>query len=277
MPSQKQDEPIWQQITQTGQLDGRPIILFDSIDSTNTRACALAKEGAKTGTVIIANTQHKGRGRLGKAWNSPKGTGLYFSIISRPHLAPADLSKITLSVGLALRNAVAEVCGIETLLKWPNDLLFEQKKMAGVLTEATLHTGGSPTVRLRSYATVIIGVGLNVNTAPSAFPTDLANRATSMFIAAGEHFDRGAVLKAILNEIEEEIERLANNDFKGILADWKNHDATYGQQLTWLTPKGDKVTGLSLGPDDDGLLHIQDATGTIHPVLSGNLEIIPRQ
>ncbi len=265
MTSPQQNEPIWQQITQDLRLDGRPLILFDTIDSTNSRALALASEGAESGTILIAQTQSKGRGRLGRSWESPRGTGLYFSIITRPQLPPADLSKITLAVGLALRNGVAKVCGIKPLLKWPNDLLFEQKKMAGILTEANIDTEGKPTV--------VIGIGLNVNTPATVFPAELANHATSMCIAAGRNFDKGVVLTVILHEIEREIERLANNDFKGILVDWRAYDATYGKWLTWMTPRGKKISGMSLGPDEDGLLHIRDSEGTSHPILSGNLKI----
>jgi BirA family biotin operon repressor/biotin-[acetyl-CoA-carboxylase] ligase len=266
MPNQTQEEPIWQQISRSHRLDGRPLILFDTIGSTNTRALALAKEGAESGTVIIAETQSNGRGRLGRTWASPKGAGLYFSIISRPPLEPENLSKITLAAGLALCNGVAKVSNIRARLKWPNDLLFAEKKMAGVLCEADLTAEGGPTV--------VIGIGLNVNNRAEDFPAELAGRATSMFLAAQERlFDRGAVLAAILREIDREIKRLANNNFRGILADWRANDATYGKWLTWLNPQGQKITGLSLGPDEDGLLYIKDTNGTVHPVLSGDLEI----
>ena len=269
MTSLRPNEPIWQQIIQTRRLEGRPIILFDTIDSTNSRALALAGKGAESGTILIAQTQSKGRGRLGRSWQSPRGTGLYFSIITRPQLPPADLSKITLAVGLALRNGVAKACGIKALLKWPNDLLFEQKKLAGILTETNIDIEGKPTV--------VIGIGLNVNTPATAFPAELANHATSICIAADRYFDKGVVLTVILHEIEREIERLANNEFKGILADWRTHDATYGKWLTWITPRGKKISGISLGPDEDGLLHIRDATGASHTILSGDLKINRKQ
>ncbi|NOX24746.1 MAG: biotin--[acetyl-CoA-carboxylase] ligase [Deltaproteobacteria bacterium] len=265
VPSQAQEEPIWQRISRSCRLDDRPLILFDAVDSTNTQALALAKEGAESGTVVIAQTQSNGRGRLGRTWESPKGAGLYFSIITRPPLQSKDLSKITLAVGLALRNGVAKVSAIEARLKWPNDLLFAEKKMAGVLTENDMTAGSGPTI--------VIGIGLNVNTTADTLPVELAARATSMYIAAGRFFDRGAVLAAVLREVDREIARLVNNDFGGILADWRANDAAYGKWLTWLTPKGQKITGLSLGPDEEGLLHIRDAGGTNHPVLSGDLEI----
>ncbi len=262
---QELEEPIWQQISRSHRLDDRPVILFDAVDSTNSQALALAKEGAASGTVVIAQTQSNGRGRLGRTWESPKGDGLYFSIITRPPLQSRDLSKITLAVGLALRNGVAKVSAIDARLKWPNDLLFEEKKMAGVLTETDITVDSEPTI--------IIGIGLNVNTAAGALSLDLAARATSMYIAAGHRFDRGVVLAAVLGEVDREIARLLNNDFGGILADWRANDAAYGKWLTWLTPKGQKITGLSLGPDEEGLLHIRDASGTDHPVLSGDLAI----
>ncbi len=268
MHNKKQHEPIWQEIAKTLSLNERPVVLFESIDSTNTRAMALAKAGNTSGTVIIAQTQNNGRGRIGKTWESPKGTGLYFSLIIRPQLAPEDLAKITLTTGLALRNGVAKISGISAQLKWPNDLLFKQKKLAGILTETVLSINDRPTV--------IIGIGLNVNTPAPAFPQELRAKATSMRIITDCHFDKGAVLAAILNEIEREIERLANNDFAGILSDWREQDATYGKWLTWLTPAGQKITGLSLGPDEEGRLHIRDKEGKKHRILSGNLEIAPQ-
>ncbi len=264
---QKQLEPVWQQIAQSHELDGRPVIMLESVDSTNSYAINYAKKGAETGTVIIAQNQTGGRGRLGRVWQSPKGAGLYFSIIARPTLKLDDLSKITLCAGLALRNAVASVSGIKPLLKWPNDLLVNQKKMAGILTEADISGDGRPVV--------VIGIGLNVNTKAADFSEELAGVATSMYLTAGSFFDKGAILAAVLRQVDSQIERLAKDDFKGILADWRACDATHGKRLKWVSVSGEKITGVSMGPDEEGLLHIRDDLGKMHSVLSGDLAILP--
>lgn len=258
-------EPLWQTISQKGCIGDRRIHFFDMVDSTNTLALRFAQQGAEPGTVIMAGSQSQGRGRLGKAWQSPAGAGLYFSIIMRPRLAAEDLAKITLAAGLALCKGITMTSGIEPLLKWPNDLLVEQKKMAGILAEGRGAGNDGPLV--------IIGIGLNVNTPAWAFPDELAGKATSMRIAAGRFFDKGVVLTTLLDKIDLEVGRLQDGDFTGILNDWRAKDACAGKWLTWLTPAGQKVTGKSLGPDAEGLLHIRDAEGITHRVISGDLEL----
>ena len=265
MQKENGHEPLWQVISRDGCLGDRRIYLFDTVESTNTLAMSLAKKGAESGTVIMARAQSRGRGRLGKTWQSPTGTGLYFSIIMRPRLALVDLAKTTLAVGLAVCNGVAMTSGIKALLKWPNDLLLGQKKLAGILAES----GGAG----NDGPVVVIGVGLNVNTPVGVFPSELVDKVTSMRIAVGRHFDKGEVLGAILGEVDREVGRLQDGDFAGILTDWRAKDASAGKWLTWLTPVGQKVIGLSLGPDAEGLLRIRDAEGIIHSVLSGDLEI----
>ena len=143
--------------------------------------------------------------------------------------------------------------------------MLGQKRLAGILTESEGAGNDGPLV--------IIGIGLNVNTPAGAFPDELAGKVTSMRIAANRHFDKGVVLAAILDEIDRQAGRLQGGDFAGILADWRAKDASAKKWLTWLTPAGQRVTGLSLGPDAEGLLQIRDVEGIIHPVLSGDLEI----
>ncbi len=254
----------WQQIQQTGFLENRRVHYLDQVDSTNTHALSLAQNGADSGTVIIADTQNKGRGRLGKVWQSPFATGLYFSIILRPKLPAADLPKITLATGLAVSQAIEKTCCLRTKLKWPNDLLINGKKLAGILCESALN--GNDTV-------VVLGIGINVSTPLKAFPEELQSIATSLLIASGQIFDRGIILKAILAQIDSVIMQLEKNKFAEILDQWRVRDATKDQWLRWLTPAGDIVNGLSLGPNEDGLLMIRDADGLVHQVLSGDISL----
>ncbi|VAW42507.1 hypothetical protein MNBD_DELTA03-1729, partial [hydrothermal vent metagenome] len=195
----------------------------------------------------------------------PPGLGLYFSIISRPRLGLSDLMKITLTAGLALRTAIFATSALETELKWPNDILWRGKKMAGILTEC-----GAASEKGRA---VIIGIGLNVNSGPDDFPAEMGQRGVSMRMAAERFYDRGLILAAVTEAVEREVKRLESGAFAAILRDWQRWDASAGRQLTWLKPDGMPVCGISLGPDENGLLRIKDNTGRIHQVISGDLRL----
>ncbi len=258
-------EPIWEQLRKEGGADGRQILIYRHLGSTNTTALNLAAEGAPSGTVVAADSQSEGRGRLGRKWQSPPGLGLYLSIITRPRLSLSDLAKITLTAGLALRTAISTVSALETSLKWPNDILWQGKKMAGILTEC-----GAESEKGRA---VIIGIGLNVNTRPDEFPAEIARQGVSMRAAANRFYDRGVILTAVTKAVEREIERLEKGNFAAILRDWRRWDASTGKQLTWLKPNGMPVCGISMGPDENGVLRIKDTAGLIHQVISGDLRL----
>ena len=255
-------DPLWEKISQGGFLGRRRVYLFDTVDSTNSIAQEYGRSGAKSGTVVIARTQSKGRGRLGKEWLSPAGSGLYFSVILRPRLEIKDLAKITLAAGLAVARAVEEAAGIETLIKWPNDVLVNDKKLAGILTES----GGNG-------EWVVLGVGINLYTGINEFPLELRQKATSLKAATGRCYGKGTVLEAILGEVDLQVQRLEAGFFEDILAEWRAKEAGIGQWLRWQTPAGKVVNGLSLGPNQDGLLMIRDQEGKVHQVLSGDITI----
>src|SRR3989338_9192858 len=141
---------------------GKKIIHYDSISSTMDEAFRLGSEGTPEGTVVVSETQTKGRGRLGRSWMSPKGKGIYCSLILRPDFAPNEVARLTLLCAVALSEAIKDVCGITAYIKWPNDLLVNYKKVAGILTELSAETD-----RVKF---VVIGIGLNVNTLKSHLP-----------------------------------------------------------------------------------------------------------
>ncbi len=245
----------------------RPIIRLAAIDSTNRAALELAAQGGVAGTVVVADTQSGGRGRLGKRWESPPGCGLYFSLILHPRLDPATLPTLTLAAGLGAALAVEKVTGLRVLLKWPNDLLLDGKKVGGILCETgPLGQGTDPVV--------IVGVGLNVSTPITALPEELRDRATSLLIHAGQVFPQEELLAAILAAIESQAERLTSQGLAAMLADWRQRDATLGQELTWVSTANTLVHGISLGVDDEGLLRIRDANGQVHGVLSGDVRLV---
>jgi BirA family biotin operon repressor/biotin-[acetyl-CoA-carboxylase] ligase len=260
-------DALWQTMIRTGALGRHPVHFFDCTGSTNDLALAQSNTGAPEGTLVVADSQSAGRGRLeGRAWLSPPGTGLYFSLILRPQLAPADFPKLTLAAGLALCKALESHTHCQPGLKWPNDLFLHGKKCGGILTETQAMTGAGQTA-------VVIGIGLNVNTPAEAFAGELQTKATSLLVETGTLQDRGALLAAILTELDLVVNRLERGDFPNILVEWRQRDIHAGQQVSWLNTQGHVVTGISLGPDEEGFLHIQDDQGQIHAVISGDISL----
>ncbi|MBU2619930.1 MAG: biotin--[acetyl-CoA-carboxylase] ligase [Proteobacteria bacterium] len=260
-------DDIWQTMILTGELGRHPVHFFTNTGSTNDLALALSNTGAPDSTLIVADSQSAGRGRLaGRTWHSPPGTGLYFSLILRPHLAPADFPKLTLAAGLALCKALQRLTPCQPGLKWPNDLFLRGRKCGGILTETQAVAGAGQTA-------VVIGIGLNVNTPSESFSGDLRAKATSLRAETGAAYDRGSLLAAILAEMDLVVARLAQGDFQGILAEWRQRDIHAGHLVSWVNTQGRIITGLSLGPDEEGLLRIRDGRGEIHSVLSGDISL----
>lgn len=257
---------VWQQIKKKGFFGDRQVFLLEETDSTNSVALDMGKKGVQAGAVVIAEMQTKGRGRLGKSWLSLPGAGVYFSIILRPQLQPADMPKITLCAGLAVCKAVETVTGLSPKIKWPNDLLLDGRKFGGILMETAEMSG--PGTMLAA-----LGIGINVTTPLDSFPPDFRREATSLLGHSGRTYQRGDLLAAIVPELDTVLKRLEQNGFGGILAEWKERDGIKGLRLTWLTPEGLVVTGFSLGPDEEGVLFIKDDNGVVHKVLSGDISL----
>jgi BirA family transcriptional regulator, biotin operon repressor / biotin---[acetyl-CoA-carboxylase] ligase len=262
------DDPLWRQLA-TGFFAGRPARLLACTGSTNQDGLAHGRRGAAAGTLLVAETQTAGRGRLGRQWLSPPGTGLYFSVILRPRLAPADFPKITLAAGLAVCQAVETATGLAPAIKWPNDLLLAGRKFCGILTESEGLADRAPLA--------VLGIGLNVSTPLAAFPAELREKATSLLAHAGRHYQRGPLLLAILTRLERVLGQLEDGLFAELLAEWRRRDGLAGKRLSWLTPAGEVVAGLALGPDANGILRIRDESGGIHEVLSGDLSLAAKE
>jgi BirA family biotin operon repressor/biotin-[acetyl-CoA-carboxylase] ligase len=238
-------------------------------ESTNSLAMEMGKQGAVAGTVVVAVTQTRGRGRLQREWFSPPGTGLYFSIILRPQLEPIDLPKITLAAGVAICQAFEQVCQLSLGIKWPNDLLVDGKKLGGILCETAPINDSNDEPGIL----VILGVGLNITTPESAFPEQVRGKATSLLAATGQDFDKETVLDAVLGGIDDTIARLESGKFGAILDQWRARDVLLGKTLSWLNPAGRVVTGRALGIDGSGQYHIRDIRGRIHRVVSGDINL----
>ncbi len=260
-------DDLWQTMILTGELGCHPVQFFDCTGSTNDLALALSNTGTPDSTLVVADSQSAGRGRLeGRTWLSPPGTGLYFSLILRPRLAPADFPKLTLAAGLALCKALESHTHCRPGLKWPNDLFLHGKKCGGILTETQAVAGAGPTA-------VVIGIGLNVNTPAEAFSGGLRAKATSLLAETGVPHERGPLLAAILGELDLVVARLEQGDFVSILTEWRQRDIHAGLQVSWVNTQGRLITGISLGPDGEGFLHIRDGQGQVHSVISGDISL----
>lgn len=228
---------------------------FDTIDSTNTRAKELAAGGAPHGTVLIADSQTGGRGRMGRNFESPKGTGIYLSVILRPGCSGQDLMHLTCAVGVAVCNAAEAVCGIRPRLKWINDLILGNKKLGGILTELSLDSRGNV-----NYA--VIGIGINVN----ATPCGISEIATSLR-EAGLSVDRNRLIAAILQKLE----RMSVTD-TSVVTQYRKDCLTLGQQVCVIRP--DSLSyGTAVDIDEQGGLLVRDSDGNLQTVNSGEVSI----
>jgi BirA family biotin operon repressor/biotin-[acetyl-CoA-carboxylase] ligase len=222
----------------------RKIVSLDSVDSTNAYAASLSD--AEEGTVVVAQEQTAGRGRLGRSWLSEKGKNLTFSVILKPG-SPAEIGGlVSLLAGLAVAETLGSVGGLSPECKWPNDVLLGGRKVCGILTESTI-TGGTLT-------RAIVGIGLNVN--QTAFPGDLQPPPTSLMIETGHEFNLTAVLSALLGTLERRYSDFRTGKYDTIIREWKKLSTTIGQTLSIKTGEGE-IRGLATGVAPDGALLVE--------------------
>lgn len=237
---------------------GKKIIYEDTIGSTMDVAFRLGIEGAVEGTVICAEAQTKGKGRLGRQWSSPKGKGIYMSAILRPSLPPTEVAQLTLLAAVAVCEALRRKTGVAARIKWPNDILVENRKLAGILTELSAETD-----RVRF---VVIGVGINVNTPLSLLPP----QATSLKEETQQKTSRVELLQEILYELETWYERLKKDGFAPVVARWKELSATLGRRVRLIDPSGE-IEGEAVDLDKTGRLMIRNDAGLIVSKISGDV------
>ena len=240
------------------------IIWFDTIDSTNTQAKALALQGAPQGTVLIAGQQSGGRGRMGRSFHSPAGSGIYMSVLLRPNCAPAELMHLTCAAATAACDAVEDAVGIRPGIKWTNDLVYGQKKLAGILTELGLDAKGRV-----SYA--IIGIGINCQQQAVDFPEEIRGMAGSLASVTGKPVENARVAAALLVALEKMDRELLSG--KGAMLERYRRDCvTLGRQICLV--KGDEIRhGTALDIDSQGALIVRFDDGTTDAVNSGEVSI----
>ena len=232
-----------------------------SCGSTNDEAARLARAGAKHGTIVIAERQASGRGRDGRVWQSPPG-GLYMSAVLRPSMPVIDVPPMTLAIGIGLCEAV-RTTGAPAVLKWPNDLLVHDRKLAGVLVEA--QSQGS---RLEA---LIVGIGVNIS---GELPEPVAETAITLAEAAGTTIDRDAFIERMLAHVERWVERYVSVGLAAIIPAWQERMAV--GLTARATIDGEARIGSVAGLDADGALLLRDDAGNVHRVRSGDVEVLRR-
>lgn len=239
---------------------GKEIEYYDRISSTNERAKELFPSRPPEGALVLAEEQTGGKGRLGRKWYAPPG-GIWMTILLTPRLPTAELPKLTMVGAVALSKAIRQELGLETLIKWPNDLLLEGKKISGILTELTGELG--------RVEYLVLGVGINANQRQGDFPEELGTKAGSLRMAMGEKIDRLALLRTYLQIFEAEYLQALEEGFSSILRYCREYSATLGR---WVEIRdGDRVYhGKAIEIEESGGLVIQTEKGERIRVLSGD-------
>ena len=241
---------------------GRDIRVFQETTSTNDVIEKLARDKVKEGVVVFAESQTKGRGRLGRKWISPARKGLWFSILLRPDLRPQEATQLTVASGTALRRAIEANTGLKATIKWPNDILIHGKKAAGILTELS--------AELDRVKHLILGIGVDVNLTAAEFPAELRKTATSLKIESGKTLVRADLAVSILRELDADYARVCSGEFASVADEWEEHCGTIGHPVT--IQVGDrKIHGRAESLDDDGALLLRTEHGTLERVTGGDV------
>src|SRR5690242_1991923 len=240
---------------------GHKVIHYFRTDSTNSAALELGEQAAPHGTVVIAEEQTAGRGRLGRKWYSEKSSGIYASIVLRPPLAPATAPVLTLMAGVAAQNAVRAATGLSGDIRWPNDLLINGKKVCGILTEMRAEVD-----RLHM---VVLGIGINVN--QSSMPDELREIATSLALEGGRHYSRLHVLAELLRDIERYYHMLLNEGSAAIVREW-SAASTYAEgKRVRVKASRDDYSAVTSGLDASGALKVCRDDGRQELLVAGEI------
>lgn len=245
---------------------GKEIISYKKVDSTNDVAYSLAEKGMKEGTVIFAEEQARGKGRLGREWVSPPKGGIYMSCILRPDIAPTEIPRITLLAAVAVARAVREFTGLAPLIKWPNDILLGSKKVCGILTEMKADQD--------SVNFIILGIGVNVNTKKDDMPkvgTSLSEELSRS--GNDEPLSRIELARKIIEKLDEEYAALKKNGFSPIIDQWKALSNIMGARVKVVTHKR-TFEGQAHDIDQDGSLVVRSVRGIMEKVSSGDVVIM---
>ncbi len=243
-----------------------PYYHFMKVDSTNRALRQLAEEGKPQGTIVIAEEQLQGRGRLGRSWHSPPGKGIWISVLLKPPLAPENSACLTLLAGVTVQKTIQEVTGLETGIKWPNDILYSGDKLCGILTEIK--------AEMEALHYLIVGIGLNVNQGKSDFPPELA-KSSSLKIITGQKQDRHQLTTALLQNMDNLYRLFLQEGFGAIREMWKGKNITLGQKITVHRQGAASFSATALDIDGKGRLKIVTEEGREDTITAGEVSLNP--
>ena len=237
---------------------------YPSVDSTNRVAKALAYHGAEEGTIVVAEEQTGGKGRLDRTFYSPRGKGIWFSVILRPKILPKEAPKCTLMAAVAVAEAMNRF-NLKAQIKWPNDIMFDGRKLVGILTEMTGEIG--------KITYLVIGVGINVNIKREDFPEELQSVATSLLEMSGKELSRVELFRAVLEEFDKLYIEVKEAGFGRVIERWKKYNVTLGKQIKVISAgDGEIFTGKAIDLNADGALVVETAQGR-RTVYAGDVSI----
>lgn len=243
---------------------GREIRVFQETTSTSDVLERMARDGVREGMVVFAETQTRGRGRLGRTWLSPAGKGLWFSVLLRPPLRPQAVTRLTVATATAIARAIRKELSLAPEIKWPNDLMIRGLKIAGVLTELS--------GELDSVRHVSLGIGLNVNLEQEDLPPALRSTATSLRLVLGRPADRPALAAAVLRELDQAYVEVLENRFSALAEEWSAHCSTLGRLVT-VTIGSRRISGRAEALDEEGALLVRTEHGRLERIIGGDVTL----
>lgn len=244
---------------------GRKIYFYHEIDSTNIKAFELGRSATPEGTVIIADTQAKGKGRIGRRWESPAGVNLYTSIILRPDIPPQSAHNLTFVSAVAVAEAISLYSPIRPVVKWPNDILLDSKKVAGILMEMDSE--------IDRVHFVVAGIGVNLNMTEAMLPDFLRPIATSVCEKKGGAVNRAEFAGCLYASIEKWYKIYLNQGFTPVLEEWKRYFGSEGKRVR-VVSFTNTFEGICMGVDSDGALLVKNSKGVVERVISGDVETL---
>ncbi|MDZ7344313.1 MAG: biotin--[acetyl-CoA-carboxylase] ligase [candidate division KSB1 bacterium] len=274
--SRRTEKPFWdpdalqaQFLTQTL---GRRLIVFNRITSTNDFLKRLARRGAAAGTLVLADQQTAGRGRLGRLWQSPPGAGLWFSMLLRPHLAPEYTGAISLIISVVVAEELSAICHCPFHVKWPNDVLYHHCKVCGILCEAQFSVADQRAGTPSQLDYVVAGVGININQRPDDFEPEWRKRAVSLAMITGEPMNRQEILVNLVQRLDAALFGNLREWIPALLSRWRALCQQVGKQITLQQPHA-TIHGLfeDIGEGGELILRLRD--GQRRVFLAGEVSV----
>jgi BirA family biotin operon repressor/biotin-[acetyl-CoA-carboxylase] ligase len=244
---------------------GRKIVCFRETGSTNEEAFKLAEKGAEEGTVVIADGQRRGKGRLGRRWESPAGVNLYCSVILHPPVLPNKAAQLTFLSSVAVARAIEATTSQRPSIKWPNDLLINGGKVAGLLNEMSAET--------EKVNFIVLGIGVNINMDLEQFPGDLRHPATSLFLEEGKRVSRLEFTRALLEALDDLYDTYMDSGYGPVREEWLAHCDFLGR-LVRISFHENEIYGTATGIDEEGALLVKLPDGGVERVLAGDVTIL---